>query len=183
MQAEPRKGTTVVADVLDFDQALINTALFNRRMPFAGVPQMPLATVHGNVVYFAAPVERAAARESCDELNQLLVKCIRHVGGALPFTVENAPPTVLVMGREAPTGQSVFFFVNLSATPTSRGYFRHVAPVHDITLHIPLPNDRTTSAWDLHGSALETNYTDGKLSVRLPRLEFYAAAWIDRGNS
>ena len=183
MQAEPRKGTTVVADVLDFDQALINTALFNRRMPFAGVPQMPLTTVHGNVVYFAAPVERAAARESCDELNQLLVKCIRHVGGALPFTVENAPPTVLVMGREAPAGQSVFFFVNLSATPTSRGYFRHVAPVHDITLHIPLPNDRTTSAWDLHGSALETNYTDGKLSVRLPRLEFYAAVWIDRGIS
>ena len=181
VQAEPRAGTTVIADVMNFDQALINTALFNRRMPFAGVPQMPLATVHGNVVYIAAPLERAEARESCDELNQLLVTCIRHVGGAPPFTVENAPPTVLVMGREAPTGQCVFFFVNLSATPTSRGYFRHVAPVHGITLHLPLPEDRTASARDLHGNALETNYTDGNLSVRLPRLEYYAAVWIDRG--
>ena len=183
VQAEPLIGTTVVAEVLDFDQELINAAFFNRRMPFAGVPQMPLATVHGNVVYFAAPVERAAARESCDELNQLLVKCIRHVGGALPFTVENVPPTVLVMGREAPTGQCVFFFVNLSATPTSRGYFRYVAPVHDITLHVPLPDDRTASARDLHGNALETNCTDGNLRVRLPRLEYYAAVWIDRGRS
>ena len=183
VQAEPLTGTTVVADVLDFDQELINAAFFNRRMPFAGTPQMPLATVIGNVVYFAAPVERAAARESCDELNLLLVKCIRHVGGTLPFTVENVPPTVLVMGREAPTGQRVFYFVNLSATPTSRGYFRYVAPVHDITLHVPLPDDRTASARDLHGNALETNRTDGSLNVRLPLLEYYAAVWIDRETS
>lgn len=180
MQAEPHAEATVIAHVLDFGQEHINAAFFNRRMTFEGSPQMPLATERGKAVYFAAPVERAAARESCDELNQLLVRCIRHVGGDLPYTVENAPPSVLVMGREAPPGQTVFFLVNLSAAPTGRGYFRYVAPVHDITLHVPLLDSETASASDLNGNALEANYSDGALSVRLPPLEHYAAVWIDR---
>lgn len=183
VQAEPRPGTTVMADVLDFDQELINAEFFNRRMPFPGGPQMPLATVCDNVVYLAAPLERAEARESCDEVNHLLVHCVRHVGGALPYTVENTPPSILVMGREAPGGASVFFFVNLSGTPTNRGYFRHVAPVHDITIHVALPDDRLVSVLDVHGNPLPAEQADGTLSVRLPRLEHYAAVWIDRERS
>lgn len=180
VQAEPRAGTTVLADVLDFNQELINAEHFNRRMPFPGEPQMPLATVCGNVVYLAAPQERAEARESCDEVNRLLLHCIRHVGGALPYTVENAPPSVLVMGREESGGATVFFFVNLSGTPTNRGYFRYVAPVHDMTLQVNVPDDRTVSVLDVQGNSLAADHAHGRLTVRLPRLEHYAAVRIER---
>ncbi len=174
-------SATVLADVLAFDQEAIMARPFDRRIPKAGKPQHPLLVVDERpwrMAYFGTSVGSPGTRTACIELDELLLRTVRWCGGDSPLRCANIPHTVRVVVRSM--GKRLFVHLNnLPDNIVPDQHIRHVVPVDNLEINIGPVSGSVQACVAANGGEVACDLSEGRVTVRLRRLEVFEILTLD----
>jgi hypothetical protein len=192
-------SSQIVAWALDYDQALINTHYFDRRIPYPGEKRLPLVVARkfgkGRTVYVAAPICQSGVRSGSDELTALLQRTILWAaGGEPPVQAAGAPMRLRITPRQADGTLLVFFnnlhtvespYVRRERVPgtrsdkstkryeTMQGRIVGLAPIPGFELRWDTGGRTVGAVEDQKGRALDFHQEGHWVVVNVPRLNTY----------
>lgn len=189
LRVDPAPGVTVCAELLDYDFIKMDGDRFFSWYP--GAPSTPLLITSehgaGRVAYFSAPLDAVFFRQGWPEAADLLVRAAQWAAGAAPALSIEAPPTVDARIHTA-TEQTLVVLANRTShdlyalgrdggahtapgSSTARAHFaRALIPVADVVIGMDWPAADVPPVATISGVTPEVRLADGRLEVRLPRL-------------
>ena len=189
------QGAEVVADVVGFDQTVINAEFFSRAMARPGLAVAPLAAVNERercrTAYFAFPICSFPVRDDGVELERLFMNALLWCGGKPPLETTDLPRTTKITvwgGKEdrrlfvAMRGQAIESSVGGHGVGSAR-IFRASAPTPpgvvrlDVGAAVPDSWNSFTGAT----SAVEVG-GDGALAIKYGAFELIEALEVHLEN-